>query len=246
MKNFTKTLVVAAFTLAAAGVVSAEDSVVGKWKTQFDSQIGTQKYTYEFKLDGTNLTGRAIGERDTGTNDVAVADLKFDNNKISFSEPLKVQDNDVTVEYSGVLTNGELHLHRKVGDIAEYDIVAKRVTDSAAVSATGSVTGKWQGQFDSQIGVQKYTYEFKVDGTTLTGTAVGITDNGTNNSTLSEGKIVQDAISFVEPLSLGGNDIRIEYTGKVSGDEIKLHRKVGDFGEEDLVVKRANTATAQP
>ena len=34
------------------------------------------------------------------------------------------------------------------------------------------------------------------------------------------------------------SDIRIEYTGKVSGDEIKLHRKVGDFGEEDLVVKR--------
>src|ERR1019366_1953391 len=145
----------------------------------------------------------------------------------------------VTVEYSGSLTNGELHLHRKVGDIAEYDIVAKRVMDS-------SVAGKWQGQFDSQIGTQKYTYEFKVDGTNLTGTAVGITDNGTNNSTLTEGKIVQDAISFVEPLSFGGNDIRIEYTGKVSGDEIKLHRKVGDFGEEDLVVKRANTATAQP
>ena len=126
MKNFTKTLVVAAFTLADAGVVRAEDSVAGKWQAQFDSQIGTQKYTYEFKLDGTNLTGRAIGERDTGTNDVAVAGLKFDNNKISFSEPLKVQDNDVTVEYSGVLTNGELHLHRKVGDIAEYDIVATR------------------------------------------------------------------------------------------------------------------------
>jgi hypothetical protein len=239
MTNFTKTFVLAACALAVAGVVSAEDSVVGKWQTQFDSQIGTQKYTYEFKLDGTNLTGRAVGERDTGTNDVPVADLKFDNSKISFSEPLKVQDNDVTVVYSGSLTNGELHLHRKVGDIAEYDIVAKRVTDS-------SVAGKWQGQFDSQIGVQKYTYEFKVDGTTLTGTAVGITDNGTNNSTLTEGKIVQDAISFVEPLSFGGNDIRIEYTGKVSGDEIKLHRKVGDFGEEDLVVKRANAANAQP
>jgi len=238
MKNFTKTFVLAACALAVAGVVRAEDGMVGKWKTEFDSQIGTQKYTYEFKLDGTNLVGRAVGERDTGTNDVAVTDLKFDNNKISFSEPLKVQDNDVTVEYSGSLTNGELHLHRKVGDIAEYDIVAKRVKDSVA--------GKWQGQFDSQIGTQKYTYEFKVDGTNLTGTAVGITDNGTNNSTIIEGKIVQDTISFVEPLSLGGNDIRIEYTGKVSGDEIKLHRKVGEFAEEDLVVKRANAANAQP
>jgi len=246
MKNFTKTLVLAAFTLAAAGVVRAEDGVVGKWKAEFDSRIGTQKYTYEFKLDGTNLTGRAIGVRDNGTNDVAVADLKFDNNQISFSEPLKVQDNDVTVEYAGALTNGELHLHRKVGDFAEYDIVARRVTDSAAGSVTASVAGKWQGQFDSRIGMQKYTYDFKVDGTNLTGTAFGITERGTNNATLTEGKIVQDAISFVEPLSFGDNDIRVEYTGKVSGDEIKLHRKVGDFGEEDLVVKRITAANAQP
>jgi len=243
MKNFTKTIGLVAMALAVAGVVRAEDSVVGKWKAEFDSQIGTQKYTYEFKMDGTNLTGRAVGERDTATNDVAVTDLKFDNDKISFGEPLKVQDNDVTVEYAGSLTNGELHLHRKVGDFAEYDIVAKRVTDSTAVSATGSVAGKWQGQFDSQIGTQKYTYEFKVDGTNLTGTAFGITDNGTNSSSITEGKIAPDSISFVEPISLNGSDIRIEYTGKVSGDEIKLHRKVGEFAEEDLVVKRA---AAQP
>lgn len=251
MKNFTKTFGLVAMALAVAGVVRAEDSVVGKWKAEFDSQIGTQKYTYEFKMDGTNLTGRAIGERDTATNDVAVTNLTFASDKISFSEPLTVQDNEVLVEYTGSLTNGELHLHRKVGDFAEYDIVARRVTDSAAASATGSVAGKWQGQFDSQIGVQKYTYEFKVDGTNLTGTAVGITDNGTNSSTITEGKIVQDAISFVEPLSFGGNDISIEYTGKVSGDEIKLHRKVGDFAEEDLVVKRTtdadtNSPPAQP
>jgi len=246
MKIFTKTLVLAAFTLAASGVVRAGDSVVGKWQAEFDSQIGTQKYTYEFKLDGTHLVGRAIGVRDTGTNDVAVADLKFDNNQISFSEPLKIRDNDVTVEYSGALTNGELHLHRKVGDFAEYDIVARRVTDPVAGSAKDSVAGKWQGQFDSQIGMQKYTYDFKVDGTNLTGTAFGITERGTNNATLTEGKIVQDNISFVEPLSFGDNDIRVEYTGKVSGDEIKLHRKVGDFGEEDLVVKRATAASAQP
>src|SRR5476649_1444700 len=59
MKNFTKTFVPALLALAVAGVVRADDSVVGKWKTEFESQIGVQKYTYEFKLDGTNLVGRA-------------------------------------------------------------------------------------------------------------------------------------------------------------------------------------------
>jgi len=113
-------------------------------------------------------------------------------------------------------------------------------------SAQDTVTGKWQGQFDSQIGMQKYTYEFKADGTNLTGRAVGITENGTNNSAITEGKINQDTISFVEPLKFGDNDMRIEYTGKVSGDEIKLHRKVGDFAEEDLVAKRVKDGDAKP
>jgi hypothetical protein len=93
--------------------------------------------------------------------------------------------------------------------------------------------------------VQKYTYEFKADGTNLTGRAVGVTENGTNNSAIAEGKINQDTITFVEPLKFGDNDIRIEYTGKVSGDEIKLHRKVGDFAEEDLVAKRVKDSDAQ-
>ena len=113
-------------------------------------------------------------------------------------------------------------------------------------SAQDSVTGKWQGQFDSQIGVQKYTYEFKADGTNLTGRAVGISDNGTNEVAITGGTISTNGISFVEPLKFGDNDVRIEYTGKVSGDEIKLHRKVGDFADEDLVVKRVKASDAKP
>lgn len=132
MKNFTKTLVLAAFTLAVAGVVRAEDGVVGKWKAQFDSQIGVQKYTFEFKLDGTNITGRAIGERDSGTNDVALTEIKINQDEISFLEPLKIQDNEVQVEYKGKVAGDELKLHRKVGDFAEYDIVAKRVKPADA------------------------------------------------------------------------------------------------------------------
>ncbi len=104
--------------------------------------------------------------------------------------------------------------------------------------AGDSIAGKWKGEFDSQIGLQKYTYEFKVVGTNLTGTATGEREMGTNTVTITEGRINQDAISFVEPMKFQDNDVRIEYTGKVSGDEIKLHRKVGDFAEEDLVAKR--------
>jgi uncharacterized protein len=35
-----------------------------------------------------------------------------------------------------------------------------------------------------------------------------------------------------------GMDIRIEYSGKIAGDELKLTRKVGEFATEELVARR--------
>ena len=246
MKKNLKSTGLAAFALALAVSGLAQNNINGKWKSQFDSQLGTQKYTFELKMDGANLVGKAVGEREDATNDVAITNGKVDGDKISFAEPVKIQDNDVVVEYSGTIAGDELKLHRKVGDFAEYDIVAKRVTDAGAAAgatqAPGSITGKWQGQFDSQIGLQKYTFDFTVNGTNLTGRALGVRaggmNDGTNDVAVTEGSITPDGITFVEPFKFNDQDIRIEYTGKLSGDEIKLHRKVGDLAEEDMTVRR--------
>ena len=85
-----------------------------------------------------------------------------------------------------------------------------------------------------------------MDGDKLTGTALGEREMGTNEVQITEGKIDKDEISFVEPFKFDDNEIRIEYKGKVSGDEIKFHRKVGDFAEEDFVAKRVKDAEAKP
>jgi hypothetical protein len=130
MKNFVKILTLAACALAFAGAARAQDTVAGKWKGQFDSQIGLQKYTYDFKVDGTNLTGRAVGIRDAGTNDVAISEGRIKKDEISFVENLRFDDNDVRIEYTGKVSGDEIKLHRKVGDFAEEDLVAKRVKES--------------------------------------------------------------------------------------------------------------------
>ena len=135
MKNLFITLVLAAFALVFLCSARAEDSFAGKWKAQFDSQIGQQKYTFEFKVDGTNLTGKATGERSMGTNTVEITEGKINGDEISFVEPLKLQDNDIRIEYKGKLAGEEIKFHRKVGDFAEYDIVAKRVKDEANPAA---------------------------------------------------------------------------------------------------------------
>jgi hypothetical protein len=97
------------------------------------------------------------------------------------------------------------------------------------------VTGKWTAAFETQIGTQNYTYDFKVDGGKLTGTAKS--QNG--ESQIAEGVVNGDDISFVETLDFQGNSLRIVYKGKISGDEIKFTRNVADMVTEELVAKRA-------
>jgi hypothetical protein len=132
MNQITKAIVLAACTLALIGIGRAGDNVAGKWKGQFDSQIGLQKYTFEFKVDGTNLTGKVIGERERGTNEVVITEGTVSTNGIFFVEPLKFGDNELRIEYTGKVSGDEINFHRKVGDFATEDFVAKRVKASDA------------------------------------------------------------------------------------------------------------------
>jgi len=104
----------------------------------------------------------------------------------------------------------------------------------AASAMAAGIDGKWKAKFDTQIGEQNYTYEFKSDGEKLTGSAA----NAMGSHDIQEGTIKGDDVSFVENIDFNGTAIRIEYKGKIAGDEIKFTRKVGDFATEDLVAKR--------
>jgi len=106
------------------------------------------------------------------------------------------------------------------------------------------VTGTWKSEFDSQIGIQKYTFTFKQDGANLTGKANSEVGDRKREAELKEGKVDGETISFVELFSFQDNEIRITYTGKLSanGNEIKFTREVGDFAKEEIVAKREETA----
>jgi hypothetical protein len=108
------------------------------------------------------------------------------------------------------------------------------VAFTAVGARAADFNGKWTAEFDTQIGVQKYTYEFHVDGSTVTGKAI----NERGETAITEGKIDGDTITFVEAISFNGMDLKIAYTGKIDGDEIKFTRKVGDFATEQLTAKR--------
>jgi hypothetical protein len=123
--------------------------------------------------------------------------------------------------------------------------IATLLAFAATLSAlhAADVTGKWKSEFDTQIGHLKYTYELKADGEKLTGKAFRELDGTKTTIEIVEGKIKGDEISFVEPIKVQDQDIRIEYKGKLDGDQIKFTRKVGDFATTEIVAKREKEKT---
>lgn len=111
----------------------------------------------------------------------------------------------------------------------------------AVISLTAraaDVSGTWKADFDTQRGLQKYTFTLKQDGTSVTGKANVERDGEKREAEFKQGKIDGDTVSFVEIINAQGNDLRIAYTGKISGDEIKFTRQVGDFGKSEATAKR--------
>src|ERR1041384_8305643 len=104
------------------------------------------------------------------------------------------------------------------------------------------VTGTWKAEFETQRGLQKYAFTLKQDGANVTGKANVEREGEKREAELKEGKVDGDTVTFVELLKIQDNELRITYTGKISGNEIKFTRKVGDFGSSEATAKREGGA----
>jgi len=83
------------------------------------------------------------------------------------------------------------------------------------------VSGKWVAEVQGRQGTTENTFDFKVNGSELTGTM----STSRGESEISEGKVEGDEISFAIVRSFGENEMKILYKGKVSGDEITFTRE---------------------
>jgi len=112
----------------------------------------------------------------------------------------------------------------------------------SVVTRAADVTGTWKADFETQRGLQKYTFNLKQEGASVTGKANVDRDGEKREAEFKDGKIDGDTVSFVETINAQGNDLRVTYTGKISGDEIKFTRQVGEFGKSEATAKREATA----
>ena len=124
-----------AFVVTLTALHAAD--VTGKWKSEFDTQIGHLKYMYELKADGEKVTGKAFRELEGTKTTIELIEGKIKGDEVSFVEPLKVQDQDIRIEYKGKLSGDEIKFVRKVGDFGTTEIVAKREKEKAEKAGSG-------------------------------------------------------------------------------------------------------------
>jgi len=105
----------------------------------------------------------------------------------------------------------------------------------AVTAIAADIDGKWKAEYSTPDGqTRTTTFTFKADGDKLTGTVSG----RQADTPISEGKISGDEISFVVVRNMGGEERKMQYKGKVVGDEIKLTMSFGDMPPREMVAKR--------
>ena len=124
MQTFLAAISFAIAAIGAGGTTAQAPDITGKWSASFETQIGTQNYTYDFVVKDSVLTGHAksnFGEGD-------LSEGKVNGDTVTFIETLKFEGMDLRIDYKGkIVSADEIKFTRQVGDIATEELVAKRV-----------------------------------------------------------------------------------------------------------------------
>ncbi len=98
----------------------------------------------------------------------------------------------------------------------------------ALAASAADVSGNWKATAEGPNGALERTFTFKQEGAKLTGET---NSQFTGKSTLMDGKVEGDAISFSITANFQGNEMKLTYKGKIAGDTIKLTSDFGGNGQ---------------
>ena len=90
---------------------------------------------------------------------------------------------------------------------------------AAVAGFAAEVAGTWKASVETPNGSFENTFVFKVDGSKLTGTS---SNQMMGETAISDGKVEGDDVTFNVVVSRDGNEFKLAYKGKVSGNEMKL------------------------
>jgi hypothetical protein len=110
---------------------------------------------------------------------------------------------------------------------------------SLTSALASDISGTWKGVAETDFGKMERTFVFKVEGAKLTGTT---THNMFGESTIQDGRIEGDTLTFWISVKIQDNDTKLTYKGKVEGETIRLTAEIAG-GEGRTIVYVAKRAS---
>ena len=101
----------------------------------------------------------------------------------------------------------------------------------AAICATAfasDISGNWKATAEGPNGNMERTFTFKVDGNKVTGET---TSSLLGKSTITDGKIEGDTVTFTITAKLQDNEMKLTYKGKITDNEIVFESSAGGEGQ---------------
>ena len=97
----------------------------------------------------------------------------------------------------------------------------------AVCASAADVSGTWKGTADTPNGPIERTFMFKVDGNKLTGET---SSQMMGKSTITDGKVEGDTVTFTLTGKFGDQEVKLNYKGKINGNEIKFTSEMAGGG----------------
>lgn len=109
--------IAAIFMMLTMAVAAFAADVTGKWKATTEGPNGAMEITFDLKVEGHKITGKAVGDM----GEMPITEGTIDGDKISFT----VETDQFKVIHKGTVSGNEMKLKVDMGDNT-MDMVARR------------------------------------------------------------------------------------------------------------------------
>ena len=101
----------------------------------------------------------------------------------------------------------------------------------AFTALAADISGNWKATAEGPNGAMERTFVLKQEGAKVTGETVS---TFTGKSTITDGKVDGDTVTFTIMAKLGDQEVKLNYKGKIAGNEIKFTSQMADGGNAPI------------
>jgi type 1 fimbria pilin len=209
----------------SAKTPAARLNLSGRWAGRVPG--GGAKFDLSFRVDGNTFAGTVTNDQ---LGEAVILDGKIDGDIISFYVPR----NDSKAQWKGRVVGDEIRMTLIGRDGTPVSLTVTKVSsDSGGRAASADLSGKWTSDTPDGAKIEMY---FIAKGAAFTG-VMAYSKGG--EIAIKDGSINGSDISFyIISKNVEKDESKVNWKGKVAGDEIKFTYTISGDGPKQITFRR--------